>query len=102
MQTAIETLIEAIKIDYANYNGASNEIRKRMIAEFNKSITYTVGKKYIRVVKGGSVWGFIVKEDDIKFRKGDILKAAGWATPAKNFSRGNIFEGGYSISWTGP
>jgi hypothetical protein len=48
------------------------------------------------------VWGFIVKEDGGKFRKGDILKAAGWNAPATNSARGNIIDGGYSIQWTGP
>ena len=64
----------------------------------------TVGKKYIRIVNGsGGVWGFIVNTaDDKKFNLGDILMAAGWKTPARNSSRGNIIDGGYSISWTGP
>ncbi len=50
------------------------------------------------------VWGFIVKTDtDKKFRKGDILKAASWAAPARNKARGNILEGDFSwVRWTGP
>jgi hypothetical protein len=43
-----------------------------------------------------------VKEDDNKFKKGDILMAASWKAPAKNFARGNIIEGNMSrIQWTG-
>ena len=42
----------------------------------------------------GSVWAFIVKEDDGKFKKGDILKAAGGNAPAKNSPRGNVLDGG--------
>ena len=80
------------------------EINKRMIAEFNEKITYKVGTKYIKVfTEGGSVWGFVVNTDnDKKFRKGDILKAAGYNAPARNAARGNILDGGYTINWTGP
>ena len=65
------------------------------------------GKKYIKITKTlgpnqRSVWGFIVKEDGPKFRKGDILKAASWQAPALNSPRGNILDGGYTIKWTGP
>lgn len=102
MNEAISTLIEAIKADYANYSDSTSEIRQKMIAEFNDKISYTVGKKYTKIISGGSVWGFIVNEDDAKFRKGDILKAASWSAPAKNSARGNIIDGGYEIRWTGP
>ena len=106
----VMTLIEDIKADYFNYtsrNGTREltEVNKKMISEFNASLGYVVGSKYIKITKdnNGSVWGFIVKGDnDKKFKKGDILKAASWATPARNHRRGNIVEGGYSIHWTGP
>ena len=29
----------------------------------------------------------------ITFKEGDVLKAAGWATPALNAPRGNLFDG---------
>lgn len=116
MTTAIEVLVEAIKTDYLDWtersaiargkrdggDGELNEINKRMIAEFNNELSYTVGNKYIKIVKGGSVWGFVVNTDtDKKFKRGDILKAASWAAPARNHARGNVFEG-YRIQWTGP
>lgn len=51
------------------------------------------GKKYIKIIeKRGSVWGFVVKKSDGKFQQGDILKAASWSTPAKNFARGNVYN----------
>ena len=109
---------------------ALTEINEKMIAEFNEKITFKVGNKYIKVFsarfkmsdtrmrlmkeeiipkmskyhqEGGSVWGFVVNTDkDKKFKKGDILKAAGYAAPARNKARGNILDGGYTINWTGP
>ena len=51
----------------------------------------------------GQVWGFVVGVDnDPKFKKGDVLKAAGYNTPARNAPRGNVLEGGFNINWTGP
>ena len=102
MQEAIQTLIEAIKFDYANYSDRTGEVRQRMIEDFNKNISFKVGKKYTKIISNNSVWGFIVNQDEGKFRAGDILKAASWASPAKNSARGNILDGGYSIAWTGP
>ena len=118
MNNEMTTLIENIKEDYLNWTtrcaaanwgrvsglGTLTETNKTMIAEFNEKITYKVGTKYIKVfTEGGSVWGFVVNTDkDKKFRKGDILKAAGYAAPARNKARGNILDGGYTINWTGP
>ena len=108
MLDKIEELLTAIKADYLKWtsrNGTKEltEINKEMIEDFNDSLSYDVGSKYVKVIMGGSVWGFVVKgESDKKFKKGDILKAASWATPARNAARGNILEGGYAISWTGP
>ena len=113
MNTEMTALIENIKNDYLNWTtrcaGAKGrttltEINKTMIAEFNEKLTYKTGSKYIKVfTEGGSVWGFVVNTDkDKKFRKGDILKAAGYAAPARNGARGNIVDGGYTIRWTGP
>ena len=113
MNTEMNTLIENIKEAYLNWTtrcaGAKGrttltEINKTMIAEFNEKLTYKTGSKYIKVfTEGGSVWGFVVNTDnDKKFRKGDILKAAGYAAPARTGARGNIIDGGYTIRWTGP
>ena len=66
--------------------------------------TYKVGQKYIKIItcdngNDRSVWGFINKKEwqkgmtGITFKEGDILKAAGWATPALNAPRGNLFDG---------
>jgi hypothetical protein len=115
LNTAVEVLVEAIKTDYRDWtdrvviakmvrsggSGEFDEINKEMISEFESSIDVLEGSKYIKIVKGGGVWGFIVKKDGVKFKAGDILKAASWASPATNAARGNVFDG-YSIAWTGP
>ena len=113
MNNEMNTLIENIKKDYFNWTTRCvdakglddlTETNKKMIAEFNEKITFKVNTKYIKVfTEGGSVWGFVVNTDkDKKFRKGDILKAAGYNAPARNAARGNIVDGGYVINWTGP
>jgi len=112
MKNEMTTLIENIKADYLTWTagcadarvggtGELTEINEKMIAAFNEGISYKAGSKYIKITTGG-VWGFVVNTDnDKKFKKGDILKAAGWAAPARNFARGNILEGGYNVNWTG-
>ena len=109
MNIEMTTLIANIKEDYLNWTtrcakGTLSDINKTMIAEFNDKLTYKVGSKYIKVInEGGGVWGFVVNTDnDKKFKKGDILKAAGYNAPARNAARGNILDGGYTIRWTGP
>ena len=111
MQEQLNGLIQAIKDDYFKWtsrNGTKEltEVNKNMIAEFNSKITLKEGQKYIKVISGSSVWGFIAKSDFNKgskcFNKGDILKAAGWQAPALNAARGNIFDADYTIQWTGP
>ena len=42
--------------------------------------SYKVGQKYIKIISNAN------------FEEGDILKAAGWATPALNKARGNLFN----------
>ena len=111
MNNEMTALIENIKADYSSWTtrcagakglDALTEINEKMIAEFDEGISYKAGSKYIKVVTSNSVWGFIVNTDnDKKFKKGDILKPAGYAAPARNFPRGNILEGGYTVRWTG-
>jgi hypothetical protein len=70
-----------------------------------KPIEVSVGGKYVKLIHSGSVWGFISRYDGIfkgfPVRKGDLLKAAGWNSPAAH-SRGNIVDGTASYSTYGP
>ena len=109
MQQQIETLIQDIVNDYACWQkqcvreDTCFKVQRDMFDRFKSRISFKEGKKYIKIfTEGGSVWGFVVKQNDAKFRKGDILKAAGWNAPARNAARGNILDGGYKIQWTGP
>ena len=105
MRKELEILKEKIVADYAQFIKRYDEDR---VESFAEGIFFEEGRKYIKVVKHlGSqqmVWGFIVKsENDKKFQKGDILKAASWAAPARNAARGNIISGDYGwVQWAGP
>jgi hypothetical protein len=70
-------------------------------------VSFDRGRKFIKVVTQSygskSVHSFICIQSDGKFQFGDILKAATWAQPAKNFARGNVLDPkSYTHhSWTG-
>ena len=117
-ENAIAKYLEAIVADFVadhkefsswgrnlTATGTESEIRSPMIEKFEKGIDVAYGKKYAKVTMtiGDSqktVHSFVVLEDGSKFKKGDILMAASWASPAKNKARGNIF-GEYTTKWTG-
>ena len=69
---------------------------------WDKKTKISQGKKYIKIVQDTGVFCFIVKEDFKHFKKGDVLKAAGYNAPALNQPRGNVLTGNYAIQWTGP
>ena len=108
MAEAISYMETAMIEDYNHFTNMDTEVARKMRLEFATGIEVLYGSKYIKIVTGKhggnrSVWGFIVNTDeDKKFKKGDLLKAAGWAAPARNAARGNILEGGYPLNWTGP
>ena len=112
MKTEIKTLVGKIKEDYVKFCtgfGATPPVTKKLtgyfaetVNNFEKTITITDGRKYIKIVRDNCVWGFIVKEDFKHFIKGDILKAAGFNAPTLNRARGNIFDlDNLSVKWTG-
>lgn len=108
MNEAIQNLIERMKEDYLQWTlqcakGELSETNKRMIEQYNEEVEVVEGRKYIKVLQNKSAWGFIVATDtDKKFKKGDILMAAGYSAPARNKARGNIFDlDNTRVQWTG-
>jgi len=105
MTNALETLRQMVIADYLNFQGLENrtEVQARMADEFINGLEVRPGNKYIKILTNRSVWGFIVNtDDDAKFKRGDILKAAGFNAPARNKARGNLFDDVYEVRWTGP
>ena len=96
----LDNLLDVIRADYARFS----KNHPNMIQRFNDGLRVENGKKYLKVITGNSVWGFIVTTtDDSKFAFGDILKAESWAKPARNQARGNVVTGDLSwVRWTGP
>ncbi len=106
--TAVENLKDVIADDYVGWTNTldfqadkSVEVKR---AEFKGRLSVSKGKKYWKIIADNSCWGFIVATSDDKlFKKGDILKSAGWSKPARNAPRGNILDGNFNgVRWTGP
>ena len=103
--SGIQNMIQGAKKDYINM---STSYGRKELTGYSKeqvdnwSWTLNDGQRYIRVVRDRGVFAFVVKEDSGKFKKGDILKAAGYRAPARNSARGNVLECNYAIQWTGP
>ena len=100
--SALHRLLDNIHKDY---EGWSNRIEYSSGAE-RVDITIKTGRKFIKIIRENSVWGFVAYSDGmhkgVPMKRGDVLKAAGWASPAKH-TRGNIFDGKQDyFSWTGP
>ena len=91
-----ETLDEGIKFLMA---GAKADYVAMSTSYGKKELT---GWALEQTVQDNGVFCFIVKEDFKHFKKGDILKAAGYNAPALNSPRGNVLTGNYPIQWTGP
>jgi len=102
----INKLFQVMKDDYNRWQSLSStsydQIRKQMFEEYCDSLEARYGNKYIKIVGENSVKGFIVNtHQDKKFQFGDLLMAAGWNKPARNFARGNIFDDNLNVRWTG-
>ena len=110
IEAGIEAIKEASIEDYNQWtedNSNKYKIRDDFRKEYAEGLSHNVGQKYIKIItrtySQPSVHSFIVATDtDSKFRRGDVLKPAGWKTPARNKPRGNIFDGGFPMQWTGP
>jgi len=93
-----------------NWLNEVNETRKKY---WDANFTYKAyeplvtqqGSKFIKIIDGTSVWGFISIEDGMNkgaaVKEGDLLKPASWASPAKH-SRGNVLDGTAQWEYYGP
>jgi len=115
MSRALIKMAGVMKKDYLRFWKAADSVAAKgtlspyaqeQLDNFMESIEFSGGSKYIKVIRNDNqrtVWGFIVNtENDSKFKYGDILKPAGWAAPARNKARGNVFEDLSWVQWTGP
>ena len=117
MREAIENVLEAMREDYKRWSSACashdsaahSRIKTEMEENYCNGLRVEENRRYWKIIStngGGSstsVNGFIMKAGDKKFREGDMLKAAGWAAPARNFARGNVLDGTglNNARWTG-
>ena len=107
LDEGIKNLMAGAKQDYVrcSTSNGTKELTGYSLEQtglWDKKTKISQGKKYIKVVQDTGVFCFIVKEDFKHFKKGDILKAAGYNAPALNSARGNVLDGNYAIQWTGP
>ena len=106
LNDGIVNMMTGAKDDYIRMSTSGGKeltgYSKEQVDNWDSKISIRPGKKYIKVVRENGVFCFIAKEDFKHFKKGDILKAAGWNAPALNSPRGNVLTGNYPIQWTGP
>ena len=103
----IANMMAGAKEDYKNMSTGYGKreltgYSKEQVDNWDNKTKVSMGKKYIKIVQDTGVFAFIVKEDFKHFKKGDILKAAGYNAPALNSARGNVLSGDYFVQWTGP
>jgi hypothetical protein len=106
LNDGIKNMMEAAKADYVRMSTSGGKeltgYSLEQTQKWDSNTKVTEGKKYIKVVQENGVFCFVMKEDSGRFKKGDILKAAGYNKPALNSPRGNVLTGDYQIRWTGP
>ena len=106
LDEGIKNLMAGAKADYVKWSTLGGKeltgYSKEQVDNWDNKTKVSQGKKYIKIVQDTGVFCFIAKEDFKHFKKGDILKAAGYNAPALNSARGNVLTGNYPIQWTGP
>jgi hypothetical protein len=106
LNDGIVNMMTGAKDDYIRMSTSGGKeltgYSKEQVDNWDNKTKVSEGKKYIKIVQDTGVFAFVMKEDSGRFKKGDILKAAGYNKPALNSARGNVLEGGSAIQWTGP
>ena len=104
--SGIAVMMQGAKDDYIKMSTSGGKeltgYSKEQVDNWDSKTKVTFGKKYIKIVQDTGVFAFVMKEDSGRFKKGDILKAAGYNKPTLNSARGNVLSGNYYIQWTGP
>ena len=102
----VDNMMNGAKEDYIKMSTVGGKelsgYSKEQVDNWDSKTKIKEGKKYIKIVQDTGVFCFIAKEDFKHFKKGDILKPAGYNAPALNQPRGNVLSGNYMIQWTGP
>jgi hypothetical protein len=107
MDMALTEYMDKIQASYNKYQGMTdqwlNSVNPYLETETKQlNITFVRGSKFFKCVVNGSAHSFICRKAHDKWRVGDVLKAASWAAPAKNFVRGNVLTQDYdTLHWTG-
>ena len=106
LNDGIVNMMNGAKDDYIRMSTSGGKeltgYSKEQVDNWDNKTKVSQGKKYIKIVQDTGVFAFVMKEDSGRFKKGDILKAAGYNKPALNSARGNVLTGNYAIQWTGP
>jgi len=106
LNDGITNMMEGAKNDYIRMSTSGGKeltgYSLEQVEQWDNKTKVSMGKKYIKIVQDTGVFAFVMKEDSGRFKKGDILKAAGYNKPALNSPRGNVLTGNYAIQWTGP
>jgi len=107
LEQGINNMMAGAKEDYISMSTGYGKreltgYSKEQADNWDNKTKVSMGKKYVKIVQDTGVFCFVVKEDFKHFKKGDILKAAGYNAPALNSARGNVLSGNYYVQWTGP
>ncbi len=106
LEQGVANMMAGAKNDYMKWSTMGGKeltgYCKEQVDNWDSKTKVSQGKKYIKVVQDTGVFCFVCKTDFKHFKKGDILKAAGYNAPALNQARGNVLTGNNSIQWSGP
>jgi hypothetical protein len=97
---AVPMYADFLKASYAQFRGEDT-------LGMSYDVQFFGGRNYLKVIHVDryghrSAHSFIVTKATDQFKIGDILKAATWNAPARNFVRGNICDQNYgNVNWAG-